>query len=124
MRRARVTDAAVAALAGPKLRRLELYWNLRVTDGLLQALARASSRLAVLNLSGCKQVTDAGLAAVARACPRLTHVDLTRCVTPPPCRHSMTFHVLTWLQVKSSHEDQVRMHGPARASRVSISFGA
>ena len=41
----RVTDAAVAALAGPALRRLELYWNLRVTDGLLQALARASTRL-------------------------------------------------------------------------------
>ena len=75
---ARVTDAALAALAGPALRRLELYWNLRVTDGLLQALARANTRLAVLNLSGCKQVTDAGVAAVARACPRLTHVDLTR----------------------------------------------
>ena len=84
MRCARVTDAAVAALAGPALRRVELYWNLRVTDGLLQALARASPRLAVLNLSGCKQLTDAGVAAVARACPRLTHVDLTRCVEPWP----------------------------------------
>ena len=79
-----MTDAAVAALAGPALRRLELYWNLRVTDGLLQALARASPRLAALNLSGCKQVTDAGVAAVARACPRLTHVDLTRCAEPWP----------------------------------------
>jgi len=78
---ARVTLAAVAALAGPPLRRLELYWNLNVTDELLEALSARCTRLEVLNLSGCKGVGDAGVAAAARACARLTHVDLTRCVT-------------------------------------------
>lgn len=68
----------MVALAGPSLRRLELYWNLKVTDGLLHELAALCPCLAVLNLSGCKEIGNGGVAAVARACPNLTHVDLTR----------------------------------------------
>ncbi len=91
---ARVTNAAVAALAGPPLRRLELYWNLNVTDELLEALSARCTRLEALNLSGCKGVGDAGVAAVARACAALTHVDLTRCVVMcvqirPRCLHRL-----------------------------------
>jgi hypothetical protein len=45
-----------------------LYWNLRVSDAALAALAAApcAATLTRLNLSGCKRVTDAGVAAVAR----------------------------------------------------------
>ena len=48
-----------------------LYWNLRVSDVALAALAGApcAGTLARLSLSGCKRVTDAGAAAVARCVP-------------------------------------------------------
>ena len=54
-----------------------LYWNLRVSDAALVALAASpcAATLSRLSLSGCKRVTDAGLAAVARcaACRMASH---------------------------------------------------
>ena len=50
-----------------------LYWNLRVSDAALGALAASpcAATLSRLSLSGCKRVTDAGIAAVARRVARM-----------------------------------------------------
>jgi hypothetical protein len=55
-----------------------LYWNLRVSDGALAALADAPCALSLarLSLSGCKRVTDAGIAALARYAPVVRRITM------------------------------------------------
>ena len=78
--RCRLSKLALADLLGscPKLQRLQLYWNLNVTDVVLHTLASHCPKLTHLNLSGCKRITDAGVMAVAASCSGLVDVDLTR----------------------------------------------
>ena len=78
--RCRLSKLALADLLGscPKLQRLQLYWNLNVTDVVLHTLAGHCPKLTHLNLSGCKRITDAGVKAVAASCSGLVDIDLTR----------------------------------------------
>jgi len=75
-----VGDATVAAAARscPRLLRLGLYWNVRLTDAGVAALAAApcAPSLLELGLSGCRALTDA---APLHAFPQLLALDLTRC---------------------------------------------
>lgn len=65
----------------PGLQRLSLYWNVHISNAVLQKLSICCPKLTHLNLSGCKRITDDGLKAVARKCPELVDVDLTRYVS-------------------------------------------
>ena len=75
-----LSDAGLAPLFATLhgLEEVRLYWGVHVADETLKALGRASRRLRVLNLSGCKQVTDEGLLAAATQNPGLEVLDLTR----------------------------------------------
>lgn len=76
-----VSAAAMCRLLGRcgKLEALALYWQPRLEDAALLALAAARPPLATANLSGCQRVTDAGVAALLRACPSVAALDVTRC---------------------------------------------
>lgn len=75
-----VGDATVVAAARlcPRLTRLGLYWNIRLTDAGVAALGASpcATCLSELSLSGCKALTDA---APLSCFPALTSLDLTRC---------------------------------------------
>ncbi len=64
----------------PKISRLSLYWNPRLTDKGLSGIALAPCRqtLCHLNLSGVKHLTDSAIQLLASSCPNLSRLDLTR----------------------------------------------
>jgi len=78
-----LTDSAIEVVAEKcqALERLELYWDVVLTDISIAALAEAvfPPCMTHLNLSGLKHVTDATLVPLLRRCPNLTFLDLTRC---------------------------------------------
>mmetsp|Transcript_26481 Transcript_26481/g.50012 ORF Transcript_26481/g.50012 Transcript_26481/m.50012 type:complete len:343 (-) Transcript_26481:492-1520(-) len=79
----KVGDNGVIALvkgeAGAHLQFLSLYWNLRVTDAILEAIGERCSQLTDLNLSGCKQISDVGMCSLAKGKPDLLRLNVTRC---------------------------------------------
>lgn len=78
-----LTDSAIEVVAEQchKLQRLELYWDVVLTDISINALAAASfpPLLTHLNLSGLKHITDAAFVPLIKRCTQLTYLDLTRC---------------------------------------------
>lgn len=78
-----LTDSAIEVVAEEcqKLQRLDLYWDVVLTDISITALSTAAfpPLLTHLNLSGLKHITDAALVPLLRRCTNLTHLDLTRC---------------------------------------------
>ena len=60
-----------------------MYWNLQVTDAVLEAMGVRCALLVDLNVSGCKGLTDVGMHHLASGVPRFTHLNLTRCAPCP-----------------------------------------
>jgi F-box and leucine-rich repeat protein 2/20 len=62
----------------PDLRRIELYWNCRISDFGIKRLALACKKLSNINLSGCKYLTDKSIIPLIETCTSLEVLNLTR----------------------------------------------
>eukprot|EP00397_Hematodinium_sp_SG-2012_P036724 GEMP01039681.1.p1 GENE.GEMP01039681.1~~GEMP01039681.1.p1 ORF type:complete len:317 (+),score=47.09 GEMP01039681.1:56-1006(+) len=60
----------------PNLEELQLYWNTRITDVALKAIATCK-KIRRLNLSGCQKIADEGVSALH--CLQLEQLNMTRC---------------------------------------------
>lgn len=60
----------------PNLEELQLYWNMRITDIAVKAIA-SCEKIRRLNLSGCQKISDEGVSSLENL--RLEMLDLTRC---------------------------------------------
>ena len=56
-----------------KLKRIEFYWNCRLTDFSLKKMATQCKELEYVNLSGCKYLTDSSIIALSENCPGIKH---------------------------------------------------
>mmetsp|Transcript_7406 Transcript_7406/g.12793 ORF Transcript_7406/g.12793 Transcript_7406/m.12793 type:complete len:350 (+) Transcript_7406:176-1225(+) len=78
-----VSDKGISALlegtSGPLLQRIQIYWNLQITDETLSTIGRRCAQLTDLNLSGCKKITTDGLISLAHGVPNLLKLDITSC---------------------------------------------
>jgi len=74
----KTVHGVLARHCGPSLERVELYWNCRINDFCVEALARSCRGLRHVNFSGCKYLTDAAVAQVAESCKGVSHLNLTR----------------------------------------------
>ncbi|PWA95553.1 RNI-like superfamily protein [Artemisia annua] len=78
----RVSDNGIEAItaASPSLRKISIYWNVRVTDVGISHLVKNCKHIVDLNLSGCKGISDKGLQMVADNYRHLESLDITRCI--------------------------------------------
>nr|GEY15825.1 F-box protein At3g58530 isoform X1 [Tanacetum cinerariifolium] len=78
----KVSDNGIEAItaASPSLRKISIYWNVRVTDVGISHLVKNCKHIVDLNLSGCKGISDKGLQMVADNYRHLESLDITRCI--------------------------------------------
>jgi len=58
----------------PNLKRIELYWNCRITDFGVKKIGQSCPHLEFVNISGCKYIGAAAVTVVGNSCPKLTHL--------------------------------------------------
>ncbi|KAF9358792.1 hypothetical protein BGX34_008767 [Mortierella sp. NVP85] len=58
---------------------IEFYICEKLTDKVVQAIAKNCPQLQQLLMPGCAKVTDSGVSQVALHCPRMRHLDLRAC---------------------------------------------
>jgi len=58
---------------------IEFYICEKLTDKVVQAVAKNCPQLQQLLMPGCAKVTDSGVSQVALHCPRMRHLDLRAC---------------------------------------------
>ncbi|PWA87071.1 Regulator of chromosome condensation 1/beta-lactamase-inhibitor protein II [Artemisia annua] len=76
----KVSDNGIEAItaASPSLRKISIYWNVRVTDVGISHPVKKCKHIVDLNLSGCKGISDKGLQMVADNYQHLESLDITR----------------------------------------------
>lgn len=53
----------------PNLTRIELYWNVKVSDFGVRRIATGCRKLTFVNLSGCKYLSDKSIVPLVENCP-------------------------------------------------------